>query len=256
MSAVDVLVAIPAHNEAETIESCLAAVGAAAATAQRTGAVRRVRVAVSAHRCTDDTARRAAGVLAELPGVEALVLEEPRVLTVGGLRTRLIAQASAGAEPLPHDAWVFCTDADTLVPQDWLTGTLRQAAERGAVLVLGLADLMDWAADDTARQAYAELLERGIADDGHEHAYAANLAVRLDVLRRVGGFPSVPHGEEHGLAAAVRRAGLGIISTFHPRVQTSARMPGRAAEGLGALLARLAHVPQTEGDPGPAVEPV
>lgn len=255
MTPVDVLVAVPAHNEAETITACLTAVGAAVVQAHRAGTVRRARVAVAAHRCTDDTAVRATVTLASLTGVEAVVVEEPATLTVGALRTRLISTAAARPAALAGDTWVFCTDADTVVPPDWLTGTLDQAARREADLVLGLADLLDWAADDAARQAYAELVERGIAEDGHDHAYAANLAVRLDVLERLGGFPSVTHGEEHGLAAAVRAAGLTTISTFQPRVQTSARMPGRAAEGLGALLARLARgqVAETAG-PGPAAE--
>ena len=70
----------------------------------------------------------------------------------------------------------------------------------------------------------------------------------MDAFRKTGGFPALPHGEEHGLAAACRAAGLRVTSTLSPRVQTSARMPGRASHGLGSLLATLAEA-RTEPAP-------
>ena len=56
---VDVLVAVPARDEADSIETCLAAVVTAAQEALERGTARRVRVAVGAHRCQDRTAERA-----------------------------------------------------------------------------------------------------------------------------------------------------------------------------------------------------
>ncbi len=106
--------------------------------------------------------------------------------------------------------------------------------------MLGLVDLSDWLVDDATLAAYEQIIAAGLTRHGHRHAYAANLAIRLSTFRAVGGFPALPHGEEHGLAAACRAAGLPVVSTLYPRVQTSARMPGRAPGGLGSLLAQLA----------------
>lgn len=249
---VDLLVALPAHDEAELITECLTSVLVAVRTAQRDGVVRQARVAVAAHRCTDATAACAHAVIADLAdqaGVDGFVLVEDAVLPVGTVRTRLIEAATAtsappagpaGHRPPAARTWVFNTDADTRVPPDWISATLARADERQAQLVLGLADLDDWAVDAATRDAYERIISQGLGVGGHQHAYAANLAVRLDAFRQVGGFPGLPHGEEHGLAAACRAAGLTVISTLDPRVQTSARMPGRATNGLGALLARLA----------------
>jgi hypothetical protein len=237
-AAVDLVVALPAHNESAMIADCLRSVGRAVRDAQQSGLVGRARIAVAAHRCTDDTADRARAVLADWPEVEPLLVLDNDAVAVGTVRTRLIERA---AEAAPSDsAWVFSTDADTVVPADWITATLRRAEAAHADLVLGLADLGDWPVDRAAAAAYEEIIADGLVADGHRHAYAANLAIRLSAFRAVGGFPGLPHGEEHGLAAACRAAGFNVLSTLYPRVQTSARMPGRAPDGLGALLARLA----------------
>lgn len=239
-SGTDLVVALPAHNESEVITDCLRSIGRAVATAQLAGVVRRARVAVSAHRCTDDTAERARLALTAQSGIEPLVITDEDDVTVGAVRTRLIDQAVLRSPLLAADGWLFSTDADTIVPTDWITATLSRAEATRADLVLGLADLSDWLVDDATLAAYEQIIADGLTSDGHQHAYAANLAIRLSAFREVGGFPALPHGEEHGLAAACRAAGLNVVSTLYPRVQTSARMPGRAPGGLGDLLAQLA----------------
>ena len=55
-AACDVLDAIPARDEAELVADCRAAGREAGEQALAAGRVRRVRVAVAAHRCTDDKA--------------------------------------------------------------------------------------------------------------------------------------------------------------------------------------------------------
>ena len=140
--------------------------------------------------------------------------------------------------PSSDRTWIFSTDADTVVPPTGST-TLAQQADGSADFILGLADLDGWDAREPARRAYRQIIDAGLTQDGHHHVYAANLAIRLSAFRQVGGFPGLPHGEEHGLARAVRAAGLTVLTIFAPRVRTSARMPGRAADGLGSLLDRL-----------------
>ena len=232
-----VLIAIPAHNEEMLVGRCLRSVIKAAESAQRSNTVGLVRLAVCAHRCHDSTATVARAVLAGAPVVDPVVIELSSPMRVGGVRAELIRRASAGM-PTEH-TWLFSTDADTEVPVDWITGIIGAATVTGADLVLGLAELLDWEADDAARAAYEEIIAAGLHANGHDHVYAANLAIRLAAYQQIGGFAAVRHGEEHHLAAAARAAGLGVSSVYEPRVRTSARMPGRAEAGLGDLLARL-----------------
>lgn len=235
----DVVVAIPAHDEADAIAACLESVVTALLVARAAGVVDRTRIAVCAHRCEDATADRSRDVLEGSP-VEWSVSSERAQLPVGVVRTRLIDHAVRLAPAFPPDCWVLSTDADTVVPTDWVTALLGTVRTTGADLVLGLAELDSWTADDLARQRYRAMLDAGIDEDQHHHAYAANLAVRWSVFDAVGGFPGTPHGEEHALAARVRASGGRVVSPLTPVVRTSARMPGRAAQGLGALLERLA----------------
>ena len=242
-AAWDVLVAIPARNEAELIAACLTAVREAGEHALAAGPVRRVRVAVAAHRCTDDTAAIARRQLSDVGHqIDHLMIELHERAPVGRVRTLLIERAMTKAPALdPERTWVFSTDADSVVPPGWVMSTIAAATAAHADLVAGLTALHGWEADGAAQDAYARLLQAGMFADGHRHVYAANLAIRYPALAQAGGFPPQPHGEEHGLVAAVRRQGGTVLTSFDPVVATSARMPGRAEHGLGALLRTLAE---------------
>ena len=100
-----VLVAIPAHDEAETIAGCLRSVIDSLHGAIGSETIGRARIAVAAHRCGDDTAGIARHVLAGA-GVEQLVRVVDRHSTVGVVRTELVLQAlGAGRQMDPHHTW-------------------------------------------------------------------------------------------------------------------------------------------------------
>lgn len=234
----DVLVAVPARDEAASIEACLGALVVAAREALAAGAVGRVRIAVAAHRSHDQTAERALAYLGS-SGLEHLVAVDDESDTVGDVRSRLVAAAMVADPPLdPARTWVLSTDADSLVPPDWIRALLDVAERTGADLVAGFVALDGWVADDAALEAYDHLLLAGLTAEGHDHVWAANLAVSYPAYAAAGGFPSVAHGEERVLAGRIARAGT-VVGALHPVVTTSARMPGRAAHGLGDLLRRL-----------------
>lgn len=242
---VDVVVAVPARDEEAAVEGCLRTVVAAAHHALALGAVARVRVAVAAHRSGDATAARAASYL-RTAGLDHLVLVDGESVTVGEVRARLV-EAAMAADPAfaPARTWLLSTDADSQVPTDWVVGLLDVAARTGADLVAGFVALDGWVADPAALVAYDHLLQAGLTAEGHDHVWAANLAVAHPAYAAAGGFPSVLHGEERVLAKRVARAGGRVVGALHPVVTTSARMPGRAAHGLGDLLRRLAdEVPE------------
>jgi hypothetical protein len=236
------LVVVPARDEAVSLPGCLSAVSTALDHALDGGFIDRAMVAVAAHRCIDDSASVAEHVLNRHPSIEHRVVRDSTSATVGEVRSALVAEAVSAwrlAENA-HHTWVFSTDADSIVPTDWVEQLLSIARRERADAVAGLVDLVGWEADGAAQAAYAKLIEAGLSDTGHTHVYAANLAVRLDAYQAVGGFPSRPHGEEHGLLSALRESGRTVATPLHPRVQTSGRTPGRASAGLATLLADIA----------------
>ena len=238
-AAPDVLVAVPARDEEDAIETCLASVVAALEAALVSGRTARVRVAVAAHRCRDATAERARRLL-RASGLDHLVVADERSTTVGEVRTALVRAALATAPPLRSDrTWLLSTDADTVVGTDWVTGLLDAAERTGADLVAGFVALDGWRPDPSAAAAYDQILQAGLTAEGHDHVWAANLAVAAAAFDAAGGFPPVVHGEERVLAQHVAAAGGLVVGSLSPVVTTSARMPGRAAHGLGDLLRRL-----------------
>ena len=238
---IDVVVAIPARNEAGRIEACLRSVLAAARRARARRVIERVTVAVAAHRCHDATADLARSLLGAAIDIESLVWETDEIAPVGAVRAALIRRALTarpGSVDL-RDTWLFSTDADSIVPPTWINAGVRLAALASASMVVGLIELMD--TSPGVRLAHDRLVLAGIHRDGsHDHVYAANLAIRLTAYEAVGGFPGVRNGEEHALVAAVRAAGHPILRTIDWRVATSGRTRGRAQDGLGDLLGRLA----------------
>ncbi|NUR06506.1 MAG: glycosyltransferase [Nocardioidaceae bacterium] len=240
--SVDVVVVVPAHDEEERVATTVLDVRRALAHARRLGEVRRSRVVVVAHRCTDRTAVRAAGALA----TDGEVLVDERAATVGevrdhGVRVALARVGADGGDPAA--TWVLCTDADTRVPVGWVADVLRCAAASRAVGVVGLAGLSDRLLPAHARAAYRRLVAAKLRDtsglDQHGHVYGANLAVRADAYLAVGGFPRVRVGEDQALVDALTAAGLPLARTGRVRVHTSARLVGRAAGGLADELAGL-----------------
>lgn len=226
-------VVVPAHNEEDHIGRCLESILTALASVSVQTAV-----CVVLDRCTDRTAERAAAV----DGTHTTIglLPQREQVTIGALRNR-----GAGwlldhlGEHAVSAVWLLSTDADTTVTPGWVRDHLGHA-ESGAHAVAGLADLDDpTELSPAARLAYARIVREGTHRDGHLHAYGANLGIRGDVFRSVGGFPEVPHGEDHGLVARVRQGGHRLVTALDGRVCTSARTRGRAVDGLADLLAGL-----------------
>lgn len=243
MSApVDVVVAIPAHNEQRLVRRCVESVKTAAGHAADAGVAGRVLVAVAAHRCTDRTAEEVLTCLSSYRG-PFLVTVDRLSPTVGAVRARLLADVAA-RYPLHPGAWILNTDADSEVPAAWISELItRSAATDQPAAIAGLVELTGWAPSELARRRYDAIIKAGVHTHTHDHVYGANLAVRWDAYTAVGGFHSVGHGEDHDLVDRLRDQNFAVATTFSPLVKTSGRAPGRAGHGLGALLARLEGAP-------------
>jgi hypothetical protein len=256
-------VVVPARDEQERIGACLASVRRALAALPGDVAVAG---AVVLDRCADATPERVAAVLADWPEAVALPVaadgtgadarQESRVGFLAPVRDRpavrwqgtgVGAVRDLGVRHVlqrlgahsPTGTWLLSTDADTTVPLDWVRAHLRCAAD-GAHAVAGLAELAGvehLAADALLR--YRAIVDRGLHGHTHHHVYGANLGVRADAYLAVGGFPQDGAGEDHGLWRRLRAAGYVLAQPVGITVRTSARLRGRADEGLADLLRTL-----------------
>jgi GT2 family glycosyltransferase len=131
-----------------------------------------------------------------------------------------------------EECWVLNTDADSVVPPDWITAHLR-LAEQGAHTVAGDVRIDHWD-EESIRERYRQVV-RG----SRERIYGANLGLRGDVYLAVGGFGPLSTGEDQHLWDRVKLAGYQTVTTACAPVVTSSRTRGRARGGLADLLAGL-----------------
>lgn len=233
MSVVErVAVVIPARNEERRLDQSLRAVRSARQALAEARPQVAVQVTVVLDRCTD---RSAAAVLAHA-GVRGVLSNAGMV---GAARRIGVRHALADKRIDAHRTWIACTDADSLVPPDWLLRHV-EIADDGADLVLGTVIPDPSELSDTA---FDEWLQLNPQHDGHPYVHGANLGVRAATYLAAGGFPAVSEHEDVLLATAVRAVSDRVVSTAGCPVLTSARVHGRTPGGFAGYLAALQRRP-------------
>ena len=202
-------VVIPARDEEALIEACLESVAQAAPAAL---------IVVVADSCVDATAsiaRRFGTVI------------EVNAASVGKARRAGVAAAIAAADS--SDLWIANTDADSVVPPNWMQQQLALAAD----VVVG-----------TVRPAANDLSEsewiawHATHDDGQAlgHVHGANLGFRGDAYLTVGGYAPLDEHEDNDLVHRLHTAGFTISATDQCEVVTSGRRIGRTPGGYAGYL--------------------
>lgn len=217
-----IIVAIPARNEAERLPAALDAIHAASGMCDVP-----VAVVVAADACTDDTAD-----VARAGGARVVTSAAGRV---GAARAAAIRAGLRRTETDPDRIWIANTDADSVVPLDWLAVHL-DFADRGAALLLGAVrpdprELAAW-----QRRRWRSLHPRA---ESHDHVHGANLGLTASAYLAVDGFRDVPLREDVELVRAVQSAGHLVVSTARAPVVTSARPVGRLEGGFATYLSEF-----------------
>lgn len=241
-----IIVALPAKNEAERIASCLIALND---QHRRPDAV-----VLLLNNCTDATESI---VRAMAPGLRFHLDIATRFLpsaqaNAGHARRLAMALAAERAGP---DGVLLTTDADGVVPRDWVVRNLA-ALHQGAELVCGRAvvDPVEAAiipaelhADDALECRLIALLDEiawTLDPDPHDppprhsEASGASLAVSLQTYHHVGGIPAIPSGEDRAFVEALRRMDGRIRHDPAIKVVVSGRIVGRAAGGMADTIRR------------------
>lgn len=224
MSRIDqVVVAIPARDEEKRLPAALDSVRAAAMRCAVP-----VLVVVAADACNDSTAEVAAA-----GGAAVVVSAAGRV---GAARRAAVAAGLAAVTSSPARVWIANTDADSVVPVDWLAVHL-EFAEHGVALLRGTVR-------PDSRELTAEHLRHWLAlhppGDRHDRVHGANLGLTADAYLAAGGFPDLPLHEDVALVRAVEALGSTTASSGRAPVTTSARLIGRVEGGFATYLRQRA----------------
>lgn len=215
-------VIVPAHDEEHLIGRCLRAIRRSADHLHSV-APARADIVVVLDRCLDETQ-----LVARSHAVRILAIDAG---SVGAARHAGVSDALTHNSIHPRQHWLATTDADSVVPPDWLSTHLELAAV-GAEVVTGLVT-PDHELPTLLRHRWAAAHP---VRTGHDHVFGANLGIRGDLYRAIGGFPSVRTGEDRALVDAANAVGARITATDRGIVTTSSRRRARAPEGFAHWL--------------------
>lgn len=220
-------VVIPASNEERTIERCLRSILASAEQCVRCESVW---LAVVADCCSDETANIACRVLAAKGEVIGTSVRSPG--SARRIGARAILDHFGGFDP--SHIWLANTDADTRVPENWLSTHLA-LADANASAVAGIVELDPDELRPEVARLYQETYKLS-ADGTHDHVHGANMGVRADAYLDVGGWSDLQCSEDHCLWGRLTHRGWRVQSPTASVVLTSGRLRGRAQGGFAATL--------------------
>lgn len=220
-------VVIPARDEEDLIARCLTSVREAIAEAGRVlgSAAPAVCVVVVADRCLDSTAQIARAF-------DEIHVVELDAANVGRARAAGVRHALARIDHPLDRTWIANTDADSVVPPNWITEQAALARTRVGMMVGTVRpDFRDL--EDRQREAW---LATRIPGRANGHVHGANLGVRADLYVGAGTFPSLAEHEDVALAERVTLLGARVVATDRCEVFTSGRGEGRTPGGYAGYL--------------------
>lgn len=226
-----ILIAVPARNEASTIAACIRSIDVAARRIPGN-----ITVVVAADSCGDATAATARGVDVQSCGVSVIEGEWGRA---GATRAAAVDHGLAQLGSRARSAWIANTDADCVVSPSWLR--VQTTMAHGVDAIGGIVRLDPRVTDPLLLDAFDASYE--LDGDRHPHVHGANIGVSVDAYRSVGGWcTNSDVGEDHVLWDALVACGHRVRQTTTLCVLTSARVRSRVVGGFATNLANLRPV--------------
>ena len=221
-----VLIVVPARDESALLRGCLESIAGARRFAEAVlDPAPYIHVVVVADSCTDDTA----AIAREFDRVNVVEVQAGTVGLARATGVQLGLQRTRGER---SRTWLANTDADSMVPRDWITVQL-ELADTGTDVVLG-----------TVRPDFADLTQaqleawdaRHIPGVANGHIHGANLGIRASSYLEAGGFHPLPEHEDVDLVDRLDARGAVIAPTTQCEVVTSGRGAGRTPGGYARYL--------------------
>lgn len=226
-----VVVVVPAKNEEDLLGECLESVRMSRAFLEREACGARslsISVMVVVDACTDGSER----VARSFSGVHVAVVD---FSSVGAARAHGVALELARSRVPLSETWIANTDADSVVPLNWIAEQ-RRLANEGWDVVIGTVRPRR---DDLDARRLAAWDSSHSSTEANGHVHGANLGVRADRYRDTGGFSLLPEHEDVELVEALRRNAAAIFATNTCEVVTSGRVTGRTPGGYAGYLRAL-----------------
>lgn len=128
--------------------------------------------------------------------------------------------------------WIACTDADTIIPPDWLSNQLSLLKQQpDTAMICGGVKLMG---DSTITETTLSVMEKTLLPTVSDKiVYGANLSFSANAYLTVGGFKAVPYGEDTKLCQAFKEHNLSVAYDPYNVVHTSPRCESKTPRGLG-----------------------
>jgi glycosyltransferase involved in cell wall biosynthesis len=218
------VVVVPAHNERESLPQCLRAVETAALCLPVP-----VSTVVVLDSC-DDGSEDLAGRYG--PDVHFVTVDAGNVGATRAAGFAYGRRLCAGMDEAR--IWYATTDADSVVPADWLVAMVSANAD----MVLGVVRVPAWNHHPTP------VIDRYLRDyqskgPGHNHIHGANMGFTAEAYWRTGGFRALATGEDVELVERFEALDLHIHRDAELSVETSDRLTGRAPGGFADHLREL-----------------
>jgi cellulose synthase/poly-beta-1,6-N-acetylglucosamine synthase-like glycosyltransferase len=240
------IVAIPARDEDERIGPCLIALNQQLQPPDA--------VILLLNNCTDRTGKIARGMTPDLRFRLDVINRDLPPAEANAGHARRLAMLRA-AEQAGRDGVLLTTDADAVVPPNWVSGNLAALCQ-GVDIVCGRVAIDPLEATLIPEHLHADdalecqliamlddlawLLDPEMHDPPprHTEASGASLAVSVDAFRRVGGIPAMQAGEDRAFVRALWMMDARVRHDPAIQVVVSGRVEGRAPGGMADAIRR------------------
>ncbi len=252
-----VCIVVPARNEELLLPRLIASLADQRRLDGTPVAPRHAEVLLLLNNCSDGTPEVARALQSQYPGLVLHVSDvafSSEEAHVGRARQALFDVALERFRSLGRESGlILTTDADSRPAQDWIAQNeaeiaagvdgvggritldrAEQAALPAGVRKSFLLDIGYRRALEALRHLYAP--ERHDPFPRHHQHFGASLGVTAQAYSRAGGMPLRRSSEDVALYRAVLESGGRFRHSYRVRVQTSARMVGRAPGGLSDAI--------------------